>query len=310
MGRPGRSGKTEAADPLVGGGTFLVCSPRAPQSSACWGRCCGHTEVLRKHPPALSSCSLHPTGQTPCPPRPHCPKRPLHPPRQPRTSPGARGPQAVPLTAPAQRPGSLYTHTCPCTSPARQAGGRAMCLAPSSGLTPGGPQRAFLEETRPPQLGAAPSCPCWPAPSQRSTIDGPLTSPVTWALDPSTTTSGLSQVWPPRDPGQNKPAEPFHSATQPPRKSAPHPAEEQRLQAPIRRQVQGQASPTAPTSGPEELHWGRSPQGMDASDPVSPLRAPHCPGRLAESASEGYQGLFGWRHLPLHQSQGILQQEP
>lgn len=43
---------------------------------------------------------------------------------------------------------------------------------------------------------------------------------------------------------------------------------------------------------------------MDASDPVSPLRAPHCPGRLAESASEGYQGSFGWRRLPLHQSQG------
>lgn len=92
------------------------------------------------------------------------------------------------------------------------------------------------------------------------TIDGPLASLLTLALDPSTTTSRLSQVWPPWDPGQNRPAEPFHSATQPPSKSIPHLAGEQKLQAPTRRQVQSQGSPTAPTSGPQELRRGGSPQ--------------------------------------------------
>lgn len=271
------------------------------------GAAAGTQEVLRKHPPALSSCSLHPTGQTSShvSSQVSLPREAPPPTRTARDLAWCKGSQTVPLPAPAQRPGSLYTHTCPCASPAHRAGGRAVCLAPSSGLTPGGPQQAFLEEQGlSPGLGAAPLCPRWPAPSQRSMIDGPLPSPVTWALDPSTTTSGLSRVWPPWDPGQSRPAEPFHRATQRPRKSAPHPAEEQRIQAPTRRQVQGQASPTAPTSGPQELRWGGCPQAWMPRAPLA--RRGLTPARGGSRS----RGPLGWRHLPLHQSEGILRQHP
>lgn len=119
------------------------------------GAAAGTQEVLRKHPPALSSCSLHPTGQTPShvSSQVSLPQETPPPTRTAQDLAWCKGSQAVPLPAPAQRPGSLYTHTCPCASPAHQAGGRAVCLAPSSGLTPGGPQQAFLEETRPFPLG-------------------------------------------------------------------------------------------------------------------------------------------------------------
>lgn len=61
-GRPGHSGNTEAQILCWEG--HGLSAPQGPQSSACWGAAAGTQEVLRKHPPALSSCSLQPHGQT------------------------------------------------------------------------------------------------------------------------------------------------------------------------------------------------------------------------------------------------------
>lgn len=201
----------------LGGARSLSASPRAPQSSACWGRCCGHTGSAQKTP--TSSEQLLTAPHWPDPISRVLPG--LTAPRDPSTHPDSPGPrlvQGVPSSTPprpcpeARLP--LHAHL-PLRVPSPPGWGQSRVPGAQLGSDPwrapasiSGRNKAF-----PPGLGAAPLCPCWPAPSQWSMIDGPLTSPVTWALDPSTTTSGLSRVWPPWDPGQSRPAEPFHRAT-------------------------------------------------------------------------------------------------
>lgn len=138
-------------------------------------------------------------------------------------------------------------------------------------------------------------CPRWPAPSQRSVTDGPLPSPVPrefWTPPPP---PGLSRVWPPWDPGQSRPAEPFPPCHTAPRKSALTRGAEN--PGPTRRQVQGQASPTAPTSGPQGSAGAAVPPGMDASGPIGPAEGLTLPGE-----PRGVGAPWAGVTLPLHQS--------
>ena len=143
------------------GGARSLSAPPGPLSPMhVEGAAAGTQEVLRKHPPALSSCSLHPTGPSHVSSQVSLPQEAPPLTRAARDLAWCKGSQAVPLPNPAQRPDSLHTHTCPWASPARQVGRRVVCLAPSLGLTPGGSQRALLEQTKPFPLGlsAAPLC--------------------------------------------------------------------------------------------------------------------------------------------------------
>lgn len=106
------------------GGARSLSAPPGPLSPLhVGGAAAGTQEVLRKHPPALSSCSLHPTGQTSShvSSQVSLPREAPPPTRTARDLAWCKGSQTVPLPAPAQRPGSLYTHTCPCASPAHRA---------------------------------------------------------------------------------------------------------------------------------------------------------------------------------------------
>lgn len=108
----------------------------------------------------------------------------------------------------------------------------------------------------------------------------PLWSPV----PAPTATSGLSQVWPPWDLAQNRPAEPFRGATQPPRRSALI-LQRRRNSRPLAAARQG-----SPFETPGALlGQGRSVPKWHGGlrTLVGSPRAPTCPGRPGRAAGGG-----------------------
>lgn len=148
-GRPGRSGKTEAADPLVGRGTFPVCSPRAPQSSACGGGCCGHTGSAQKTP--TSSEQLLTAPHWPDPISRVLPG--LTAPRDPSTHAGSPGPRPVQGV-----PSSTSPRPCP------EARLPALTHLPLGVPSPPGWEKSSVSGT---QLGSDP----WRVPASTSGIN-------------------------------------------------------------------------------------------------------------------------------------------